>query len=88
MTYVLGARCVDGVVLVADRQVSYEDGATVKFEPKISREKGGFFVGYSGSDITNLNFRYKLSNAIDEFVKTEKGKLSHSKRSQLNWKIS
>jgi len=65
MTYVLGARCSDGVVLVADRKVTSGDGATVKFESKIFRETGSIFIGYSGSDITNLNFRYDASATVN-----------------------
>ena len=71
MTYVLGARCSDGVVLVADKKVTSDSGATVKFESKIFWDTG-IFIGYSGSDITNLNFRYDASQIIGRLKQTEK----------------
>jgi|GEM_PF-6292291 len=36
MTYILGAKCVDGVVLIADRKITYPAGQ-VEYQDKLSR---------------------------------------------------
>ncbi len=49
MTYILGSRCEDGVVLIADRMVTYEGGIWHEYDDKLIGDLGGIIVGYSGS---------------------------------------
>jgi hypothetical protein len=56
MTCIIGGKCSDGVVLVADRRVIYDNG-NVKSEEKIFRDYYPFVVASSGSTILFNNFR-------------------------------
>lgn len=48
MTYVLGARCSDGVVLIADTKMTVNGGVNNKFGDKITGELVGVLTGFSG----------------------------------------
>jgi len=48
MTYILGARCTDGIVLVGDRKVS-RGGASVEYEDKVFSDVGNVVIGASGA---------------------------------------
>lgn len=48
MTYILGARCVDGVVMVADRKFTIDNGAEYQFDNKLIGEIRGWITGFSG----------------------------------------
>lgn len=48
MTYVLGARCFDGVVLIADTKMTVEGGIDTKFGDKITGELTGVLTSFSG----------------------------------------
>lgn len=48
MTYVLGARCLDGVVLVADTKMIVNSGIDTKFDDKITGEINGVLTSFSG----------------------------------------
>jgi hypothetical protein len=57
MTYILMAKCSDGVVLVADRKITYDD-YTCKYEDKLFRPSPAPIVyGSSGSTFLFQNFK-------------------------------
>lgn len=57
MTYILGAKCNDGVVLVADRKIIHDDD-TVEYEDKLFRPSPAPIVyGSSGSTFLFQNFK-------------------------------
>jgi hypothetical protein len=55
MTYILGAKCKDGVVLIADRKIIYPDGR-VEYEDKLSRYYYPIVLGGAGSTPMLNNF--------------------------------
>lgn len=48
MTYVLGVRCSDGVVLTGDTKVTVNNGTNEKFGDKITGELTGVLTSFSG----------------------------------------
>jgi len=48
MTYILGARCKDGVVLIGDTKVTLEGGTDFDYSPKIFKDIHPVVVGSSG----------------------------------------
>jgi 20S proteasome alpha/beta subunit len=48
MTYVLGVRCSDGVVLIGDTKMTVNNGINEKFGDKITGELTGTLTGFSG----------------------------------------
>ena len=57
MTYILGAKCCDGVVLVADRKIIHDDD-TVEYEDKLFRPSPAPIVyDSSGSTFLFQNFK-------------------------------
>lgn len=48
MTYVLGVRCSDGVVLIGDTKMTVNNGINEKFGDKITGELTGVLTGFSG----------------------------------------
>jgi hypothetical protein len=71
MTYILGSKCKDGVVLVADRKFSIEQGAGIDFiyDDKLFGEYNGIIMGFAG---TRRRFELFKTYVMD-FVKTSQG---------------
>lgn len=59
MTYILGSRCKDGVVLVADRKVTYEDGH-VEWQDKLFMDFSAIVFGAAGPIALIDKFRDRL----------------------------
>lgn len=55
MTYILGAKCKDGVVVIADRKITYPDGR-VEYQDKLSRYYYHIVLGGAGSTPMLNNF--------------------------------
>jgi 20S proteasome alpha/beta subunit len=49
MTYILGSRCRDGVVMIADRKFTVDYGSSYLHDNKLVHEVAGIVVGFSGS---------------------------------------
>ncbi len=71
MTYILGSRCSDGVLLVADRKIVENDGSKELFEEKIWVDASEIVTAASGSTVLYRKFR---SNVLD-YVNERKGGL-------------
>jgi len=65
MTYILGAHCLDGVVLVADRKVTLDSGADQTFEDKLFYVANSIVVGSSGVSGLFEKFRERLGMQIN-----------------------
>jgi 20S proteasome alpha/beta subunit len=71
MTYILGAKCDDGVVLVADRRVTVDEGSNYEYVEKITSDLNNIIIAYSGSrrvvrSIRNDLLSYKLKYQREE----------------------
>jgi 20S proteasome alpha/beta subunit len=66
MTLIMGARCKDGVVLVADRKLTYPDRSQVNYGDKITGEIVGVLTAFSGDQGTFELF----TNRVRNYVKT------------------
>lgn len=65
MTFILGARCMNGVVLVADRKITkFDDGLTFDYGDKLFAELRHIVFGSSGSTGVFELFRAKIRNHI------------------------
>jgi 20S proteasome alpha/beta subunit len=69
MTYILGSRCKDGVVLIVDRKFTIDAGAGYEYDDKLFGDLAGVIVGFSGSRGTFEILRTR----IRDYVITEKG---------------
>jgi len=64
MTYILGARCKDGVVLIADRKFTIDAGAGYEYDDKLFGDLAGVIVGFSGSRGTFEIFRTRIRDYV------------------------
>ena len=64
MTYILGSKCSDGVVLIGDRRVVSGDGSSHEYEDKIFMVDPWMIVGSSGT----LALFQKFRDQITEYV--------------------
>ena len=48
MTFILGARCTDGVVLVGDTRFTIDDGIDWIYDYKIFGNYDGLLIGFAG----------------------------------------
>lgn len=49
MTFILGSRCSDGVVMIADRRFTENYGSSYLYDDKLIHHVQGIIVGFSGS---------------------------------------
>jgi 20S proteasome alpha/beta subunit len=64
MTYILGSNCSDGVVLVGDRKVTLERGATYEYEDKLFLSDPFMIVGSSGVSGLFEKFRENFATYV------------------------
>jgi 20S proteasome alpha/beta subunit len=64
MTYILGSKCPDGVVLVGDRKITLEGGAAHEYEDKLFIVAPWMVVGSSGVSGLFEKFRDRLTEYI------------------------
>jgi 20S proteasome alpha/beta subunit len=74
MTYILGSRCSDGVVLVADKKIIIleDGGAENKFSDKLFTDIEKLIIGYSGSRRVFESFRNRIVEYMTGFRNTYK----------------
>ena len=48
LTVIIGAKCSDGIALIADRKVSAVSGRVLRFEEKIRGDLAHILIGYAG----------------------------------------
>ena len=66
MTYVLGAKCTDGVVLVSDTKFTTYSGTDDYYDDKITGEKPSVLTAFSGSREPFEEFRMRLREFVRE----------------------
>jgi 20S proteasome alpha/beta subunit len=76
MTYLLGARCKDGVVLLGDRKFTIDYGADETFDDKITGEIPGILTGFSGTRRMFERFRAEIRNYVTSYYRTNKDNVS------------
>lgn len=65
MTYILGSRCSDGVVLVADKKIiTMNGGAENKYSNKLFSDIDNVIIGYSGAKRIFESFRNDITDYI------------------------
>jgi 20S proteasome alpha/beta subunit len=64
MTYILGSNCSDGVVLVGDRKITLDGGASHAYEDKLFRDISWMVVGSSGVSGLFEKFRERITGFI------------------------
>jgi 20S proteasome alpha/beta subunit len=70
LTYILGSRCVDGVVLIADRAFTVDYGAQTVYEDKLFEELPRAVIGFSGDRGIFELFTTGLGEFADNHFKT------------------
>lgn len=66
MTYVLGAKCTDGVVLVSDTKITTHYGNDDSYDDKITGEIPSVLTALSGSRELFEEFRMRLREFVRE----------------------
>jgi ATP-dependent protease HslVU (ClpYQ) peptidase subunit len=69
MTFILGSKCKDGVVLIADRKVSFSTGDS-RYQSKLYR-KGSVVFGCAGPISGLADLRNKIISTVEGFHKSE-----------------
>ena len=64
MTYILGAKCTDGVVLVSDTKFTYYNGNDEPYDDKITGETPSVLTAFSGSREPFEEFRLRLREFV------------------------
>jgi 20S proteasome alpha/beta subunit len=64
MTYILGARCLDGVVLVGDTKISIEGGADFAYSKKIAEPLTTVVMGSAGIGGLYKDFQNRIISTI------------------------
>jgi 20S proteasome alpha/beta subunit len=73
MTYILGSRCSDGVVLVADKKIiTINGGAENKYSNKLLSDIDKVIIGYSGAKRIFESFRNDIIDCITSHRDTYK----------------
>lgn len=72
MTYILGARCSDGVVLVGDTKVTIEEGADYAYGKKITMPLTSIVMGSSGIGGLYMEFQNRIRTAILQIERRKK----------------
>ena len=64
MTYILGSRCSDGVVLIADRKFTIDYDSGYLYDEKLFGEIRNIIIGFSGDIGTFELFRTRLRDVV------------------------
>jgi 20S proteasome alpha/beta subunit len=84
MTYILGSRCKDGVVLIADTKITIDNGRRYEYEDKLItefRDLLSVVIGFSGDKEPFTEFRMRLRPRVSELEEEfrKKNKISTDK---------
>jgi 20S proteasome alpha/beta subunit len=72
MTYILGSRCRDGVVLVGDTKITVDNGTGYEYEDKLigeMKEVLSVIIGFSGNKEPFTEFRMRFRERSSEIEK-------------------
>jgi len=69
MTYIMGARCVDGVVLVGDTKVTVDEGSDYVYEKKITFPLSEVVMGAAGIGGLYKDFQNRVVSAVLQMEK-------------------
>ncbi len=69
LTYILGARCADGVVLVADTKITLEDGTRYAYGKKLFKISDSIVMGASGISGFFSSFQNRVQVKSSELTK-------------------
>lgn len=70
LTYIVGARCKDGVVMIADKKITIDEGADYTFAKKIFQPYETVIIGAAGATGQVRSFQARLIQEIEEFRRT------------------
>lgn len=89
MTYILGSKCRDGVVLIADRKFEDKElGLGYFFGEKLFGEITNVIIGFAGSRPTFELFRIKLRDAVEDYHMTASSRpLTKDKFLLMIWRL-
>jgi 20S proteasome alpha/beta subunit len=72
MTYILGSRCIDGVVMISDRKFTMDDGTGYIFDDKLFNIKSsGIIIGFSGSRGAFELFQARMQEYMSDYAEKE-----------------
>ncbi len=72
MTFILGAKCVDGIVMVGDTKVTIDGGADYAYAKKITSPFSTVVVGAAGASGLFSSFHSRMLTAVSEFLEMQK----------------
>lgn len=74
MTYILGSRCKDGAVLVADKKITVNNGIGYEYEDKLigqMKDVLSLIIGFSGNKEPFTEFQMRFRGRSPEIEKEE-----------------
>ena len=80
MTYILGSRCRDGVVLISDRKFTIEEQGTYLYDDKLYAEIRGVITGFAGTRSIFELFRAYL---IDKIITYSEDKMEEPNKDKV-----
>lgn len=66
LTYILGSKCKDGVVLIGDRKITSEDGSYIGYRKKIFQEGDSVVWGAAGNPYYFNSFRNRVRIELEK----------------------
>jgi len=72
MTYILGVRCADGVLLIGDTKVTIDDGADYAYSKKIFKPFTSVVMGAAGASGLYKSFQDRITYAVTKIEETER----------------
>jgi DNA-binding beta-propeller fold protein YncE len=70
MTYILGSKCKDGIALIADKKIVYDD-YRINYQEKLFKIDDSIVLGYSGAVSLFDTFRERIYNIIRGYRETK-----------------
>lgn len=78
MTYIVGANCSDGIVLVGDKKITIGQGTQHNYAKKIFSPLNSIVIGSSGASGMYRTFQSRLILGVNDIAREKEGQ-------QVNW---
>lgn len=73
MTYIVGAKCTDGVVLVGDKKITLGEGTEHSYAKKIFSPLTSIVIGSSGASGMYRTFQARLLLGVQDIGREKEG---------------
>lgn len=88
MTYILGSKCIDGIVMIADKKITIEGGTEYEYDNKLFCDIKNIIIGFSGSRSSFYLFKNGISESLTHYKNAYKEEPSIHKIIEIISEIS